>query len=324
MSAGRDTLAGRPVLVAGSLNTDYHLTVEKEPADDGSARVTAMSVSGGGHAGNCAVALSALGCRVSLFSAVGDDAEAAALRAGLEREGVRHDHVVDVAGAATGRVFIPSFPGRRSMLMYRGATDAWGAGTCASVPVADFRAVVLFDPPREVAEELVAAAAGAGVPVHWTPGGLHAGAPWAPALAARCHRVYLNRAEFQDMFGVPPDREHLLRACRAHRLGGLVVTLGGRGALASDGSRVWSAGAAEVTVVDATGAGDAFTAGAVAAELLGHGPSVALAWGAAAGTHAVTVPGARVTSLSLDRLPAAAAAVRAGPVMPHSEERTTP
>ncbi|WLQ53123.1 carbohydrate kinase family protein [Streptomyces poriferorum] len=323
-AAGRNTLRDQEVLVAGSLNMDYHLTVEKEPVDDGSVRVTGLLVTGGGHAGNCAVALSALGCRVSLFSAVGDDAEGASLRTELEQQGVRHDHVVAVAGATTGRVFIPSYPGHRSMLMYRGATEEWRRETCASLPLSRFRTVVLFDPPKDVAQELVAAAGAAGMPVHWTPGGLHAGAPWAVRLAARCHRVYVNRAEFTDMFDAPPEADHILRACRQHGLSGLVVTLGSRGALASDGRTVWFTDAAEVTATDSTGAGDAFTAGAVAAELLGHGWPLALAWGAAAGAHAVTVPGARDTSLSLDRLPAAAAAVRAGSFMPESEERTTP
>lgn len=320
----RGALAGRDVLVAGSLNVDYNLSVESEPADDGTARVTGLSVTGGGHAGNCAVALAGLGCRVSLFTAVGDDPEGAALRDELEHHGVLHDHVVTVPGGVTGRVFIPTYPGRSSMLMYRGATDAWGRETCDPVPLDTFEALVLFDPPPLVALELAARAEAAGVPVHWTPGGLHAGSPWALELASRCHRVFVNRAEFTAMFEAPADPGRIREVCRLHRIPGLVVTLGDRGALAGDGKSVWSTDSPAVTVADTTGAGDAFTAGFVAAELLGRTWPTPLTWGAAAGSHAVTVTGGRDTTLSLDRLRATAASVRAGMSASESEKQVTP
>ncbi|WP_217558981.1 PfkB family carbohydrate kinase [Streptomyces sp. GbtcB6] len=315
---------GREVLVAGSLNVDYNLAVEKEPADDGTARVTGFSVTGGGHGGNCAIALAGLGCRVSLFSAVGDDPEGVALRDELERCGVLHEKVVDVAGSVTGRVFIPTYPDHSGMLMFRGATDQWSSETCASMPLSDFEAVVLSDPPPAVTQELVARAVAVGVPVHWTPGGLHASSSWALELAAQCHQVFVNQTEFAEMFEVSADPDHIREACRRHRIPRLVVTLGDRGAMASDGTNVWFTEAPTVTVADATGAGDAFTAGFVAAELLGCAWPLPLAWGAAAGSHAVTVSGARDTALSLKWLQATAAALCTGVSVTEREKRMMP
>ncbi|MEU4062664.1 carbohydrate kinase family protein [Streptomyces wedmorensis] len=307
------------VLVVGSLNLDYHLTVEREPADDGTARVSRFSMSGGGHAGNCAAALARLGCETSLFSAIGDDPEGELLLAELAGEGVVLDHVVRVKGAETGRVFIPAFPDRRFMLMFRGATDGWTAADCAAVDLDSWDAVVLFDPPEDVARDVLRRSAGAGVPVYWNPGGLHSDADWVLEAVSEAEWLSVNRPEFEALFGCPPDAASIREASRRHRVPWLVVTLGAEGAMASDGTRVWSVPAHAVDVVDATGAGDAFAAGFVTGGLLGRAWPEPLALAVAAGAHAVTVPGARAASLSPGRLADMNSGGVAPTVYPHSQ-----
>jgi sugar/nucleoside kinase (ribokinase family) len=74
----------------------------------------------------------------------------------------------------------------------------------------------------------------------------------------------------------------------------VVITLGSEGALWSDGEQVVRAAAAEATApVDSTGAGDAFTAGWLAARLDGAEPAEALAAANALAARVLRDAGAR-------------------------------
>jgi sugar/nucleoside kinase (ribokinase family) len=73
----------------------------------------------------------------------------------------------------------------------------------------------------------------------------------------------------------------------------VVVKLGAAGAIRVDGDRLVRVDAVPVEVVDPTGAGDAFAAGLLAAELTGADPVTALRAGAALGARAVSQLGAR-------------------------------
>lgn len=305
-----DVLAGKKVLVVGSLNLDHHLRTDGEPSDDGTARVVSYSTAGGGHAGNGATALARLGCDVSIFTVVGADPDGDRLLEELADAGIRTDLAARMETATTGQVFIPAFPTRHYMLMFRGATDAWPAETCAAVPFAGFDAVLLFDPAPAVLPGVVAGARAAGVPVYWNPGGLHSPADGVLTTAAQVRRLLVNRAEFVQLFGVSPSPLSASTVCRRHRIRQLVVTLGAEGAMAVDGTSVWTVAARPAQVVSPAGAGDAFAAASTAADLVGEGIGGALQWGVAAGGHAVTTPGTRDESLTLKWLLDAVAARR--------------
>jgi sugar/nucleoside kinase (ribokinase family) len=73
----------------------------------------------------------------------------------------------------------------------------------------------------------------------------------------------------------------------------VVVKLGAAGAIRIDGDRLVRVDAVPVEVVDPTGAGDAFAAGLLAAELAGADAVTALRAGAALGARAVSQLGAR-------------------------------
>ena len=71
------------------------------------------------------------------------------------------------------------------------------------------------------------------------------------------------------------------------------MTLGPEGALWTDGESLERVAARAATVVDTTGAGDAFAAGLLAARVAGAPPRAALAAGAALAAEAVARAGAR-------------------------------
>ena len=76
-------------------------------------------------------------------------------------------------------------------------------------------------------------------------------------------------------------------------VGAVVTTRGAAGATWHDERDLWAVPAAQVEVLDATGAGDEFDAGVLVAWLGGADPVEALTAGCAAGAAAVTLNGAR-------------------------------
>ena len=246
----------RQVLVAGSVNVDFNLTVDGEPDDDGTGRVLSFTTTSGGHAGNCAEALARLGCAAEVFAAVGGDSEGAWLLAELEDAGVGTSHVQRLANAPTGRVVIPAFGGRRYMLMFRGATDGLSEESCDRLSLSRFGAVVVLDPGAGPSLRLLHLAQEHGVPSYWNPGGLGARETWVAEQARVAGTLILNRTEFAAVTGAAADPEQVLTACRDLGPARLVVTCGGEGAFASDGLRCWFAPAVPAPVRDSTGAGE--------------------------------------------------------------------
>jgi ribokinase len=81
----------------------------------------------------------------------------------------------------------------------------------------------------------------------------------------------------------------------AQRARSAVVTGGARGAWASEKGQVHHVAARPATVVDTTGAGDAFTGALAVALAMGHDLVAAASWGAAVAAYAVGRPGAQAS-----------------------------
>jgi ribokinase len=119
------------------------------------------------------------------------------------------------------------------------------------------------------------------------------------ALLALCDPLVVNEAEAHDLTGLTVDSvdeaavaaQALLDRCRS-----VVITLGGDGAVFASSSEAGHRPAPKVTVVDTTGAGDAFV-GALCAELAESGAATplrtAVEHGVAAGAAAVQWLGAQ-------------------------------
>ncbi len=112
-----------------------------------------------------------------------------------------------------------------------------------------------------------------------------AGCPDFLTWVADADLLLPNEDEARQLTGLPPAE-----ATASLPFPEVVVKLGAEGALSSAGSRV---AAVPTTLVDTTGAGDAFAAGYLRVRVEGGGTDQALASGAAAGARAVTKLGAR-------------------------------
>ncbi|MBD0329229.1 MAG: ribokinase [Thermoleophilia bacterium] len=91
------------VVCVGAATLDTVLAVPDHPPRDGRVVASELTVAGGGPAATAAVALARLGVTASLVAAVGDDEAGAAIRAGLEEEGVGTSELVTVRGARSAQ-----------------------------------------------------------------------------------------------------------------------------------------------------------------------------------------------------------------------------
>jgi ribokinase len=285
------------VLVVGTLNMDIIVRAPREPADDGAVAAESIVVAPGGHAGNCAAALAALGLQVGVAGMIGLDADGDRLLADLTARGINTNAVHRCIGAPTGRVIIPVFPDKHYMLMHRGANDLLSAAQVRDALSAPVDAVAMFEPGRDIVREVVATVTRRRPrPVLcWCPGGLYAGDPLAAEIAPQCDILILNQDErrrFETEAGcgaIPPDQQ-------------VVTTLGAGGASVRHAGREWSEPAFPTDVVDPTGAGDSFTAGYLLAALAGLDPAARVRAGNAAGSLAVGAVGARASVATLPDL----------------------
>jgi sugar/nucleoside kinase (ribokinase family) len=269
------------VLVVGpaSWNTLVHLDRLPEPRPQTLFASAHHDGLGGTSAGK-AVTLAALGLDVRLRTVLGDDEPGARVRAALA-----HPRIALDARAARG--------GRTERHVNLLAADGSRVSLYLELPV----------PAAEPSPaDGLAGARAAGVPVwcdlHDDDGTAEFQRPFADAADV----LLVSEARLADPAGY-------LRARVAGGARLAVCTRGARGALACDADGFWEVPAAPVARVAGTdGAGDAFLAGLLAADLAGLGTASALARAAAAGALAVGTadlgaPGAT---------PAAVAALAAG------------
>jgi sugar/nucleoside kinase (ribokinase family) len=276
------------IAVVGDAGLDVLVRAGALPEPGGDVRA-AIELRPGGAGANTAAWLAALGADPVLVARVGADTAGAQLREFLAAAGVGTALVTDADAPTATVVVLVDGAGQRAMLADRGA-----AGRLCSADVtipAGVRHlhlsgyVLLDDSSRDAGLAALAAARAAGLTTSVDPQAAALLTDPAGFLdQVRGVDLLLPSAgELAALGGADP----VLSAVRA-----VAVTDGPRGAAwLSRSGRVEVPGwVAEV--VDTTGAGDAFDAGVLAAWTSGAAPADALAAGVAAGTHAVTRPGA--------------------------------
>lgn len=265
MSAGR-------VVVLGSLNADVFARVQRHPRPGETVLGAGGEVRAGGKGANQAAAAALAGARVVMVGAVGDDAYAAVATGNLARAGVSLDAVRTVGGPTGLALITVSADGENSIIVIPGANAAVGVPDLEHLESLGATDVLVLQ--GEVPVDTVAAAAqaaaarGARVMVNLAPV-----VPLPAEVLRLADPLVVNEHEGEGalrLLGADPAREsptELCKALRTHGVRSVVMTLGGQGALIIDTTgSVTQIPAEKVTVVDTTGAGDAF-AGALAAGL---------------------------------------------------------
>jgi ribokinase len=245
--------------VVGSINLDFVVRLEHLPRPGETVTARAFDRSPGGKGANQAVAAARLGAQVTMVGAVGDDDLAGEALAGLVAAGVELE-VERKEQTGVALIYVDA-AGENEIAVFPGAN---GEVTPRAVEGA-----VLCQ--LEVPDEVVLAA------------------------AERADFFALNAAparvlDLEPDLLVVNELEH-----KVFSRGKLVaVTHGKDGAvLFEDGRQIARAKAPEVAVVDATGAGDAFTAALVVSLLEGRPRQEALERACTVGAEATTHIGAQ-------------------------------
>jgi sugar/nucleoside kinase (ribokinase family) len=247
-----------------------------------------VSTAPGGAAANTAVWLAHLGAAPTLVSRVGDDLGGSRLRQALTDAGVRCEFAVDPAAATGAVVSLVDGDGQRSMLSDRGANARLRAADLvlpAGARHLHLSGYVLLDEssrPAGVAALDAARRAGLSTSVDPQVAAMIDDPAGFVGLLAGVDLLLPNAEELAVLGG-----EAVLGA-----VGAVAVTEGAGGARWVSTAGSVSVPAEAVTVVDSTGAGDAFNAGLLVAWLAGAGSREALLAGVRAGALATTGVGA--------------------------------
>jgi ribokinase len=277
----------KPVVVVGDLMVDVVARMSG-PLAAGSDTPAAVSQRPGGAGANVAAWLAVAGVPVALAARAGDDDAGRGAIARLSGGGVDVSAVVLDPDHATGTCVVLVAPdGERSMLPDAGANAAFAP---ADLPAGAFApgahlhlagyALLRGRPPREAALEALRRARAAGMTISLDPSS-------AAPLAAFGPQRFLELAGPVDLLLPNRDEATVLGSLTAGA-SEVVVTLGADGARWTGGGReVVSPAVVSGPVEDTTGAGDAFTAGFLAAWLDGAEPRAALDAGNALAARAL-------------------------------------
>lgn len=269
--------AGKPVsvVVVGSLNHDLAVRLPRLPRPDETLIARDIAEFRGGKGYNQATASARLGARVALIGCVGADGAGALLRDGLRSSGVDQTFLRTVGDHTGTAVPLVADTGDVSIIIVAGANAMLDASMvdAAAPAFAGAHALLLQgEVPIAASRRAAEIARGAGALVVVNPAPVTADSPFLLALG---DYVVVNRDEAEVLGLVPSDR--------------IVVTLGASGVRVA-GEHVEPFPVE--TVVDPTGAGDAFCAAFAVALAEGRDVVTAARFGAAAGACAVTRLGA--------------------------------
>lgn len=282
------------IAVVGGINQDIVIHVPRIPKPGETVHHGRLGRYAGGKGANQAVAAARAGALVSMLGAVGTDAAGDDLLRGMDADGVDTANVARVESAATGTALIAvDAAGANSIAVAEGANFQIDPHAVASA-VANLEPVAVIG-QREVPDEATFAAFGAASP------GLRVlnVSPVADGEAVDLSLVdiaVVNEIEAAQLAGGLADAEEpsaLAAAVADLTCRGCVVTLGGKGLVARIDGRTYTQPALPTTVVDTTGAGDAFCGVFTAALAAGRPVEIALRWGQAAGALAAATPGAQ-------------------------------
>ncbi|MFE5616317.1 carbohydrate kinase family protein [Streptomyces sp. NPDC056463] len=289
------------LLVVGDVVTDIvarHRT-PLAPATDTAAEIRRLP--GGAGANVACWAARSGGAPVTLLGRVGTD-EAGWHDRALRRAGVRPLLVPDGEAGTATVISLVDAGAERTFLTDSGAalrlspadwSDAFLDGT-ARLHLSGY--LFFAGPSRAAALRAMRGAREAGIPASVDPASVGFLKQWGVerflAAARGVEALFPNVDEALLLTGCADPEEAAVVLSRAFPL--VAVTLGAGGALVAEAGAVTGRVAApEVSPVDSTGAGDAFTGAFLAARLAGADAGEAAEAGCRAGAEAVTVVGGR-------------------------------
>jgi ribokinase len=279
-------MASKPeILVIGSSNTDLVVFCDRLPSPGETILGGQFQMFGGGKGANQAVAAARAGGQVTFLGAYGADAFGSAARERLLKEGINVDHFQCVREAPSGvaLILVDGVTRENLIAVARSANDAVDSAMVSDARSAFERAAVVIA-QLEIRDGAIEAAAR--ICHDLSKRFLLNPAP-SRLLPKRIYEslyvVVVNEHEARDATG-KADLHDSVRSL--HELGckNVVVTLGAKGVMYSEGGALEFIEAPKVSALDTTGAGDCFVGwlGVGIAESLSLGAAIERACKAAA------------------------------------------
>ncbi|MBX4956534.1 ribokinase [Rhizobium lentis] len=251
----------------------------------------------GGKGSNQAIAAAKAGGKVTFISRVGNDAFGAMALAAYAEAGVKAN-VMKMEGVSTGAafIFVDEVSGDNAIIVVPGAAGLIGIEDVEANRAAIESAAIFMtqlEQPLEAALHGLSIAKRAGATTIFNP---------APASAipdsiyGLCDFIVPNEVEAAELVGHAIETDEQARAAARTLIDrgakAAVITLGARGALYHiAGQSEFVPAFAAGSVIDTTGAGDAFLGGFATAISEGQAPVEAVRFGCATAAIAVTRPG---------------------------------
>jgi ribokinase len=247
------------VVVVGSLNLDFVVSVPRHPAPGETVLGGDHFANPGGKGANQAAAAARLGQRVAMVGRVGDDDAGRRLVASLDEDGVDTRSVFPTDNAPSGIALITvDRAGENAIVVSPGANGRLSAADVASASSLLAGAAVTLlqlEVPLEATVEAARLARGT-IVLNPAPG-----RPLPVELLEAVDVLVPNRGELADLVDSKPPETLEETVALARGIEGprsVVVTLGAGGAVLVEREHTHHVPAPEVNTVDATAAGDSF------------------------------------------------------------------
>ena len=244
--------------------------------------VSQVHFSLGGSAANVAVGLARQGFQVGFISTVGKDEKSKKMVAQLEAEGVKTNYLKKNKDVVASFSLVILYGKERTILIYRGLEDY-----NKIILPPSLRSQWLFVGPlgkgyQSLYQKMISLAAEKNLRLALNPGKLQIQEEGALKELLRVVKVViLNRSEASEFCRAPSyvSVKELLKEIKEMGPEMVVITSGSEGAYGYEENKYYKIGTYQAKPVDATGAGDAFSAGFLGALLLGKNFKNALQYG---------------------------------------------
>jgi ribokinase len=264
------------ISVVGSVNLDLSATVGRLPAPGETVTDAAIANYPGGKGANQALAARRLGAEVYLHACVGDDTNATQALSILKQDGVNLENCVVDKNTPTGLALICVAPSGENQIVVAPGANRSLHPEQLDVAAADALICQLEVPVATIAKAV--SEFDGFVCLNLAP------AKEIPADIIECADLIIVNETEAEFYGKQLHENTAL----------LVITKGAKGAsLYKEGTKLAVATPPKINAVDATGAGDTFTAALTVALIEGQDNQAALDFACAAGACTATKYGAQ-------------------------------
>ena len=255
-----------------------------------------IQFSTGGGATNASTTFARYGHESIFMGCISNDPAGAAIIASFDEEGIDSSYVTYVPNGHTGCSIILLAPsGERSILTCRGASAKFDAINPDDLDTIhpDWIYVTTFRGNMNALDRLFTKAHSMGAKIMFNPGNLELGSPRKLlGLLSDVDILLVNKSEAKKIVQGTVLTEIFARI--KNYVPAAIITDGHQGAIAGDGNEVYRIGLYEdVPVIDATGAGDAFGSGFLAAYADGRSFADSLIFASANSTSVIQKTGSK-------------------------------